>query len=255
MPFIRLCAILLLILAAALHPAAAGAEKTLVATATNFAEVMERLVPAFETETGHEIVVVTGSSGKLFAQIRNGAPFDVFLSADQERPRRLDEAGLTVDGSRFTYAIGRLVLWSADPERIGHDGAATLRAGGFRRLAMANPALAPYGAAARETLEALGLLAALEDRIVLGENVGQAHAMVRTGNAELGFVALSSLLSPRNEPGGSCWEVPRELYSPARQDAVLLRRAAGSPVAVAFLEWLRGDEARGVIERFGYDVE
>lgn len=235
--------------------APARAEQALVAVATNFAEVMQHLERGFEAETGKDITVVTGSTGKLYAQIINGAPFDVFLAADQARPRRLDEDGASVPGTRFTYATGRLALWSPDPDRIGDDGAAALRAGDFRRLAMANPALAPYGLAARETLETLGLWAQLEDRIVLGENIGQAHAMVATGNAELGFVALSYVLSPRNETPGSRWDVPQAFYSPIRQDAVLLRRAAGNVAAAAFVEWLRGAEARRVIKRFGYGVD
>lgn len=238
-----------------LQVTAAGAEEALVAVATNFAEVMEQLEAGFETETGHDLTVVTGSTGKLHAQIVHGAPFDVFLAADQERPRLLEEDGAAVSGTRFTYAVGRLALWSPDPGRIGANGAAVLRKGDFRRLAMANPALAPYGAAARETLEALGLRQRLEDRIVLGENIGQAHAMVATGNAELGFIALSYVLSPRNETPGSRWEVPLALHSPIRQDAVLLQRAADNLAAAAFVEWLRGAGARRVIERFGYGVE
>jgi molybdate transport system substrate-binding protein len=242
-------------LAAGLHAPAARGEDVLVAVATNFTEVMEPLRAGFEPATGHEVTVVSGSTGKLYAQITNGAPFDVFLAADQERPRRLDEDGAAVAGTRFTYAIGRLALWSPDAGLIGADGGAVLRAGDFRRLAMANPALAPYGVAARETLQALGLLGRLQDRIVLGENIGQAHAMIATGNAELGFVALSSVLSPRNRTPGSRWDVPQTLYSPIRQDAVLLRRAAGNVAAAAFVEWLHGDDARRIIERFGYGVE
>lgn len=241
-------------LTAVLQAAAAGAEEALVAVATNFAEVMEGLEAGFETETGYDLTVVSGSTGKLHAQIMHGAPFGVFLAADRERPRLLEEDGAAVSGTRFTYAVGRLVLWSPDPGRIGADGAAVLREGDFRRLAMANPALAPYGIAAQETLGALGLWQRLGDRIVLGENIGQAHAMVATGNAELGFVALSYVLSPRNETPGSRWEVPQASYSPIRQDAVLLEGAADNAVAAAFMEWLRGDEARLVIERFGYGV-
>lgn len=216
---------------------------------------MEHLEADFESETGYDVTVISGSTGKLYAQIMNGAPFDVFLAADQERPRLLDKGGAAVGSTRFTYAIGRLSLWSPDPDRIGADGAAVLRDGNFRRLAMANPALAPYGVAARETLEALGVSDRLRDRIVLGENIGQAHAMVATGNAELGFVALSYVLSPRNDTPGSRWDVPQSLYSPIRQDAVLLRRAADNAAAVAFVAWFSGPRARQVVERFGYGVE
>jgi molybdate transport system substrate-binding protein len=247
------CAALLLVVGSQASPV--RAEHALVAVATNFAEAMGHLESGFEAQTGFDIAVVTGSTGKLYAQIINGAPFDAFLAADRERPRLLDENGAAVAGTRFTYAIGRLALWSPDPGRIVGDGAAVLREGDFRRLAMANPVLAPYGLAARETLEALGLRSQLEDRIVLGENIGQAHAMVATGNAELGFVALSYVLSPRNDTPGSRWDVPQSLYSPIRQDAVLLRRGAGNLAATAFIEWLRGAGPRDVIERFGYAVE
>lgn len=240
-------------LALLLQAAVANADEVLVAVATNFSEVMARLEAGFEAQTSNDVTVVSGSTGKLYAQITNGAPFDVFLAADQEHPRRLHQAEAA--GEPFTYAIGRLVLWSPDVRRIGADGAAVLRAGDFRRLAMANPALAPYGIAARQVLESLELSDDLRDRIVLGENIGQAHAMVATGNAELGFVALSYVLSPRNDMPGSRWDVPQALYSPIRQDGVLLARGAGNRAATAFIDWLRGDEARGVIRNFGYGVE
>ena len=157
-----------------------------------------------------------------------------------------------MEGTRFTYATGRLVLWSADPARIPEDGAALLRAGDFRRLAMANPELAPYGRAARQALAALGVLEALEERIVLGENVGQAHALVASGNAELGFVALSYVDSARNRVGGSRWLVPDSLYEPIHQDAVLLTRAEDNSAARDLLAYLRRPEVRALIERFGY---
>jgi molybdate transport system substrate-binding protein len=240
-------------LALLLQASLAGADDVLVAVATNFSEVMAHLEVGCEGDTSHDVTVVSGSTGKLYAQITNGAPFDVFLAADQEHPRRLHQAEAA--GRPFTYAIGRLVLWSPDADRIGADGAVVLRSGSFRRLAMANPALAPYGVAAQQVLEALGLSARLQDRIVLGENIGQAHAMVATGNAELGFVALSYVLSPRNDMPGSRWDVPEELYSPIRQDGVVLARAAGNAAAAAFIEWMHGDNARGVIRGFGYGVE
>ncbi len=229
------------------------ADEALIAVATNFVEVMERLEAEFERNSGHELTLVAGSTGKLYAQIVNGAPFDVYLAADQERPRLLQEAGLAVVNSRFTYAVGRLVLWSAAPDRV--TGATTLRQGGFRKLAIANPALAPYGAAARQTLEALGLYDELQERLVVGENVGQAFAMIATRNAELGFVALSYVVSPRNELRGSHWEVPQAYYGPIRQDAVLITRAADNAAAVALLGWLQADEAHTIIESFGYGVE
>ncbi len=165
-------------------PGPAAAEEAVVAVAANFTEVVERLEADFERESGHTVTVVAGSTGKLYAQIANGAPFDVFLSADQERPERLEKEGLAVAGSRFTYATGRLTLWSSEPGRVGGDGAATLRQGKFRLLAIANPELAPYGAAAKQALEKLGLWDRFKDRIVMGETIGQAHAMVASGNAE-----------------------------------------------------------------------
>jgi molybdate transport system substrate-binding protein len=233
----------------------ASAEEAIVAVAANFSEVVERLGKDFEGASGHELVFVFGSTGKLYAQIGNGAPFDVFLAADQERPELLEKEGLAVAGSRFTYAAGRLTLWSAEPRRIGEDGAAVLRAGEFRLLAIANSDLAPYGAAAKQTLESLELWQGLEGKIVTGETIGQAHAMVASGNAELGFVALSYVLSPRNQTPGSRWDVPRELHSPIRQDAVLLSRAAGNPAARGFLDYLRTAEVKAVIETYGYGVD
>jgi molybdate transport system substrate-binding protein len=236
-------------------PGYAAGKQALVAVAANFAEVMERLEPEFERSSGHRLTVTTGSTGKLYAQIVNGAPFDVLLAADTVRPQRLEREGHAVPGTRFTYAVGRLTLWSPDPARIGPDGARTLRAGQFRRLAMANPDLAPYGAAARATLRALDLDAALQERIVMGENVGQAHALVATGNAELGLVALSYVLSPRNDAPGSRWDVPGHLHQPIRQDAVLLLRAEENSAARDFLAYLRRPEVRAVIREFGYGVE
>lgn len=234
-------------------PAVAG--EAVVAVAANFAEVAERLEAEFERETGHTLTFVAGSTGKLYAQIGTGAPFDAFLAADQARPERLEEEGLAVAGSRFTYATGRLTLWSPEPGRVGEDGSATLRQGEFRRLSIANPALAPYGAAAQQTLEKLGLWEGLKDKLVMGETVGQAHAMVASGNAELGFVALSYVQSPRNRTPGSRWDVPGELYAPIRQDAVLLARAAGNPAARGFLDYLRSARAKALIETYGYGVE
>jgi molybdate transport system substrate-binding protein len=233
---------------------AAGAE-AVVAVAANFAEVAQRLAADFERQSGHRLTFVAGSTGKLYAQIANGAPFDVFLAADRERPERLEKDGLAPAGWRFTYAVGRLTLWSREPGRVGGDGAATLREGGFRLLAIANPALAPYGAAAKQTLETLGLWERLADRIVMGETIGQAHVLVASGNAELGLVALSGVLSPRNATPGSRWDVPPDLHAPIRQDAVLLARAAGNPAARDFLGFLRSEPAQAVIQSYGYGVD
>ncbi|MEQ8857622.1 MAG: molybdate ABC transporter substrate-binding protein [Pseudomonadales bacterium] len=242
-------------LAALLAPRVAVADVALVAVAANFAEVMERLEADFERESPHAITLTGGSTGKLYAQISGGAPYDVLLAADQERPERLEAQGLAVRGTRFTYALGRLTLWSADPALIGAHGAATLRAAGFRRLAIANPDLAPYGMAARQTLERLELYQTLRERIVLGENVGQAFAMVATGNAELGLIARSAVQSPRNGVRGSRWDVPEALYDPVRQDAVLLMRAEDNSAARDLLAYLRRPEVRAVIREYGYGTE
>lgn len=237
---------------AALLLAATGAfaGEATVAVAANAAEVVETLAAEFERETGHRVTVTVGSTGKLYAQILHGAPFDVFLAADQERPRLLVEQGLAVEDSRRTYAIGRLVLWSSDPSAAVDDD--VLKRGSFRRLAIANPDLAPYGAAARETLRTLGLWESLRPKIVLGENVGQAFAMAASGNAELGFVSLSSVLSPRSGREGSYWEIPEHLHMRIRQDSVLLDRARDNPAARDFHEFLETPAALKIIESFGF---
>lgn len=236
-------------------PFKAQADEALAAVATNFAEVMEALAPGFEAASGHRLRLASGSTGKLYAQIVNGAPFDIFLAADQRRPELLAASSSAVYGSRFTYAIGRLALWSPDANRITGDGARVLRRGDFRHLAIANPKLAPYGMAARQTLEELDLWARLQEKIVQGENIGQAFALVATGNAEIGFVALSAVLSPRNRNAGSRWEVPAQMYRPIRQDAVLLAHGAENAAALAFLVYIKGDEARKVIAAFGYGAD
>ncbi len=215
----------------------------------------KRLQADFEQASDHTLDFVAGSTGKLYAQIINGAPFDVLLAADQERPRRLEDAGLAVRGSRQTYAAGRLVLWSPDPQRLQGDGATVLRTGDFRSLAIANPRLAPYGGAAVETLQALNVYADVRDCIVMGENVGQAYAMVASGNAELGLVALSSVESRGEARSGSHWIVPPGPYAPIRQDGILLARGSNNPAARAFLQFLRSPPARELIERFGYGVD
>jgi len=233
---------------------AARAEDTLVAVAANFAEVVDALQPAFEQATGHGLTATTASTGTLYAQIAQGAPFDVLLSADVRTPERLAAEGAGVPGTRFTYAVGRLTLWSSDPARIAGDGAAALRDAGLRHIAVANPDLAPYGVAAREALQSLGLWEALRPKLVMGQNIGQTHSMVATGNAALGFVALSAVVSPRAKVRGSRWDVPQALYSPIRQDALLLRAGAGNAAARAFLDFLKSAEARAVIKCYGYGL-
>ena len=227
--------------------ARAGADEALVAVAANFARTAEALAEAYEAESGHTITISSGSTGQLYARIVQGAPYDAFLSADAERPELLVESGQAVAGSRFTYAVGRLALWSADPDRIGPDGAAAL-SGDFRFLALANPRTAPYGAAAMEVLEALGLTDSVADRLVTGADVGSTYAFIASGNAEFGFIALTQL--PDGQ--GSAWLVPEELHAPLAQDALLLTRGADNPAALGFLAFLRSDEARAMIEAAGY---
>lgn len=230
----------------------AAAAETVVAVAANFAEVIEALQPLFAAETGHTLVSTTGSTGKLYAQIVAGAPFEVLLSADAATPARLEAEALAVAGTGLTYAIGKLALWSADAALLDGDGAMLLEAGDFRHLAIANPDLAPYGVAARETLESLGLWADLQDKLVMGQNIGQAHSMVASGAAELGFVALSAVMSPNRPTEGSAWEVPQELFSPIRQDAILLLPGEDNPAAAAFLAFLASPKAAAIIEAYGY---
>ncbi|MBU1211903.1 MAG: molybdate ABC transporter substrate-binding protein [Alphaproteobacteria bacterium] len=233
----------------------ARAERAYVAAAANFAEVLEALQPIFKSGTGHELIVTIGSTGKLYAQIVNGAPFEVLLAADQARPERLVAEGHAVGGSRFTYAIGLLVLWSPDAGRIADDPAAALRAPDVSAIAIANPALAPYGFAARQALEKMGLWSELSSKIAMGENIGQTFSMVASGNAQLGFVAKSYALSPRNSVRGSLWSVSTQYYDPIRQDAVLLKKGSSNKAAKAFMEFLRKPEARAVIEKYGYAIE
>ena len=228
---------------------ASRADGVAVAVAANFLEPMKALQEGFAAKTGHRLKISGGSTGELYSQIKNGAPFDVFLAADQRRPQTLEGEGLAVEGSRFTYSIGKLVLWSADPDQIGADGAAVLKAGEFRQLAIANPKTAPYGAAAVEALKALDLYDALEPKLVQGQSISQTYQFVATGNAELGFIALSQVVGGSE---GSRWEVPGELYEPIRQDAVLLTKGADSAAAKAFVGFLKGPDAAPIIAKYGY---
>jgi len=236
-----------------LHAPLAAAGDTQIAVAANFAAPAKRIAEAFERASGHKATLVTGATGKFHAQIVNGAPFDVLLAADDETPAKLAKDGLAQAGTRFTYAIGRLVLWSASPGLVDGDGA-VLKRGSFRHLAIANPKLAPYGQAAMETLAALGLGEQLRPRFVLGENIAQTHQFVASGNAELGFVALAQVTKDGRIGEGSGWIVPAQLHQPIRQDAVLLAHGRGNAAAKAFLEWLKGDDARATIRSFGYDL-
>lgn len=219
-----------------------------VAVAANFSEAADEIATAFEAATEHSVILSFGSTGQLYAQITQAAPFDVFLAADEARPAQLIEDGLAVAQSRFTYALGQLVLWSADDGRV--VGAETLAKGAFARLAIADPAVAPYGAASIQTLAALGLEQALNPKLVRGNSIAQTFQFVATGNAELGFVAWAQLIG--NE-SGSRWVVPQKLYEPIVQDAVLLEAGRDNDGAFAFLDFLKRD-ARPIIKRFGYGL-
>jgi molybdate transport system substrate-binding protein len=228
----------------------ADAGQTHVAVAANFIEPAREIATLFQKKTGHEAILISGASGNFFSQITHGAPFEVFLSADEERPRLAVDQGFAVPGSLFTYAIGKLVLWSRVIDVT--NGEAVLKAGKFRRLSIANPTSAPYGAAAVETLKALGVFDVLQPKIVRGSSIAQAFQFVDTRNAELGFVALSQLYGSTE---GARWLVPEKLHTPIRQDAVLLKNGANDEASKAFLAYLKGPEAHAIIERFGYALE
>jgi molybdate transport system substrate-binding protein len=232
---------------------AVHAAEVQVAVAANFAGAMKALAADFEKATGHKAVLASGATGKFYAQIRSGAPFDVFLAADDETPARLDKEGAAVPGSRFTYATGKLVLWSAKPDLVDARGE-VLQNGRFAHIALAAPKLAPYGAAAVETMTRLGVLARLAPKFVQGESIGQTFGFVSSGNAELGFVALSQVWEKGKLKSGSAWIVPAELHGPIRQDAVLLARGKNNAAAVALMAFLKSDAAKAVIRSFGYDV-
>jgi molybdate transport system substrate-binding protein len=230
---------------------AARAGEVSVAVAANFTAPMQKITPLFQSDTGHKAVLVFGSTGKFYAQIRNGAPFDVLLAADDETPARLEKEGQ--GSSRATYAIGQLVLWSKQPGLVDAQGA-VLKSGQFDKLALADPKLAPYGAAAIETLTQLGLLEALRPKFVQGESIGQTYQFVASGNAALGFVALSQVQVDGKLREGSAWRVPAALHAPIRQDLILLNKGQTNPAAVALLQYLRGDKARAIIRAYGYEL-
>ena len=223
-----------------------------VAVAANFTAPMKQIAADFEKDTGHKAVLTFGATGKFYAQITNGAPFEVFLAADDETPAKLEKEGVAVNGSRWTYATGRLVLWSAQPGLVDAQGE-VLKKGGFKKIAIAAPKLAPYGAAAVEVISKQGLQAALEPKLVQGESIGQAFSFVSTGNADLGFVALSQVYEGGKIKSGSAWIVPANLHSPLRQDAVLLVKAKDSKVAAQLMAYLKTDKAKAVIRSFGYE--
>jgi molybdate transport system substrate-binding protein len=228
------------------------ADEVSVAVAANFYAPMQKIALEFEKDTGHKIVAAFGSTGKFYAQIKNGAPFEVLLAADDETPARLVMENTALAGSQFTFAIGKLVLWSAKPAVV--DGAGEiLKKGGFDHIALADPKLAPYGAAAVEAMKALGVYDALQAKIVTAENISQAYQFISSGNALVGFVALSQVLKDRKIEG-SAWIVPGTLYQPLRQDLVILEKGKGKPAAEALMKFLKGDKAKAVIKSFGYEL-
>lgn len=245
----RLIAVLLAITGGAVR-----AETALVAVASNFAEPLREIAEKFAASSDHELLISVGSSGHLYAQIVNGAPYDLFLSADSLRPELLEEAALIEPGTRFTYAIGRLVFWArADTLRAG-SCAAELLDPGKRRLAIANPALAPYGAAAKQVLEERGLWESLQDKLVVGQNVSQVLHFVYTGNVDMALLARSQLLAFDGLAAGCATSVRDSEHDPILQQAVLLARGTDNAAAQAFIAFLQGPEAGEVIKRFGYCV-
>lgn len=230
----------------------AQAGEVSVAVAANFTAPMQKIAAAFAQDTGHKAVLAFGATGKFYAQIRNGAPFQLLLAADDETPARLEKEGLALAGTRFTYATGRLVLWSRQPGLVDDKGE-VLRQGKFERLAVADPRVAPYGAAAMETLGRLGLLPRLQPRLVQGQSIGQTYNFVTTGNAQLGFVALSQVMTDGQIAQGSAWLVPLSLHAPLRQDAIVLNAGKDQAAAAALAAYLKGDKARGIIRSYGYE--
>ena len=245
---------LLTLTAALALSAAAQAEVVQIAVAANFTAPARALAEIFARTTGHEAKLSFGATGAFYTQIKNGAPFDVLLAADDERPIRLEKEGDTVPGSRFTYAIGQLVLWSAKPGFVDGEGA-VLKGGNFNKIAIANPKLAPYGAAAVETMDKLGLAAALTPKLVTGESIGQTYNFIATGNAELGFVALAQVLDGGKMKSGSMWVVPAKYHAPIIQDAVILKRAAANPAAKAWMALMRSPNTQDFIRSYGYEVK
>jgi molybdate transport system substrate-binding protein len=230
----------------------AQADDVSIAVAANFTAPMQQIAAAFEKETGHKVVASYGSTGKFYAQIKNGAPFELLLAADNETPAKLIKENAAVAGSQFTYAIGKLVLWSAKSAVVDAKGE-VLKKGGFDHLALANPKLAPYGAAGVEVMKALGAYDALQPKIVSAENITQAYQFVNSGNALLGFVALSQVLKD-GKIDGSAWIVPAKLYDPIRQDAVILAKGSNKPAAAALVDYLKTNKARAIIKSYGYEL-
>ena len=229
------------------------AEQVQVAVAANFTAPLQAIASEFEKDTGHSVLASFGATGQLYAQIQNGAPFEVFLSADESTPAKLDSEGLGVSGSRFTYAVGSLVLWSATPGYLDGSDAA-LKANQFRHLAIAEPKTAPYGLAATQVLAKLGLTEVVQGKLVTGQSIAKALHFIATGNAELGFVALSQVYQDGQLSSGSAWIVPAELHSPIKQDALILKQGEHNPAAAAFMDYIKGEKAAAIIKSYGYTL-
>lgn len=231
----------------------AMADEVQVAVAANFTAPMQAIAAQFEKDTGHTAKLSFGSTGKFYAQIQNGAPFEVFLAADAKTPAKLDAEKATVPGSRFTYAKGTVVLWSKDDKLVDAKGK-ILKTGNAAHLAIANPKTAPYGAAGVQTMEKLGVMDKWKDKLVQGENIAQTYQFVATGNAPLGFVALSQVFKDGKITSGSAWIVPEKFHDPILQDAVLLEKGKNNPAATALLKYLKGDKAHAIIKSYGYGL-
>jgi molybdate transport system substrate-binding protein len=242
---------LMLALASVHLLALAHAGEVTVAVAANFTAPMQKIAQAFEQDTGHRALLAFGATGKFYAQIKNGAPFAVLLAADDETPARLEKEGLTVVSTRFTYATGRLALWSKNASLVDDKGE-VLRSQRFQKLAMADPKLAPYGAAAMEVISKMGVQASVASKLVQGESIGQTYQFVSTENAQLGFVALSQISLEGRITHGSAWVVPLAMHTPLKQDAVLLSHGKDNPAAHALLKYLQADKAKTIIRQYGY---
>ena len=238
--------------------ATAKAEEVTVAVAANFTAPMQKIAQAFEQDTGHKALLAFGATGKFYAQIKNGAPFAVLLSADDETPTRLEKEGVAIAGTRFTYAIGRLALWSKNPLLVDDKGQVLLSnatdKNSFKKIAIADPKLAPYGAAAIEVLGRMDALAKLTPKLVQGDSIGQAFQFVMTENAELGFMALSQISIDGRITQGSAWVVPQNLYTPLKQEAVLLPLGKNNAAALALMKYMRTDRAQAIIRAYGYTL-
>jgi len=235
----------------ALSPA--QADEVQVAVAANFTAPIQAIAADFEKDTGHKLVAAYGATGQFYTQIKNGAPFEVFLAADDSTPAKLDSEGNTVKGSRFTYAIGTLALWSAKDGYVDSKGQ-VLKGNQYQHLSIANPKAAPYGLAATQVLAKLGLTEQVKAKIVEGQNITQAYQFISTGNAELGFVALSQIYKDGKVSSGSAWIVPADLHDPIKQDAVILNKGKDNPAAKALVDYLKGPKAAAVIKSYGYQL-